>query len=477
MIRFLIRAWHVFDDRLGIKKNVMPVLQHPVPPNTGWWYVFGSATLFTFMLQVVTGTVLATVYVPSTDHAYDTMEYITHDAFMGHLIRGLHFWGASAMILFIGIHSIRVFLMGAYKYPREANWLTGGLLMVLTLGMGFSGQLLPWDQNAIWSVIVGAEQAAKVPFIGTAMARWILAGQRLGGLTLSRFYAAHVFFFPGLIFLVLGVHLYLVIHNGISEPPRAQRPVRPEHYRAWYDHMIHTEGVPFWPDAAWRDVVFGFLVIFTIFMLALYVGPPQLQKAPNPNIIQAAPQPYWYFLWFFSILALSPHAGETFLIIVTPSVFFVVMFLLPFIANKGERIPKRRPWAIALVIMSVIIIGVFWRKAKTQTWVPDFNAQVLPASVVASDNPEVIHGAQLFHERGCEYCHYVSGYGGHRGPDLTDIGDRLTKQQMTIFIMNGGYNMPPFAGVLSADETNDLLAFLQSRTASSVKQTMIPTNK
>jgi len=465
MLQLLQRTWHVLDDRLGISKNIMPIMEHPVPPRTGWWYVFGSATLFTFMLQVVTGTVLATIYVPSTDHAYDTMTFITQTAFLGRLVRGLHFWGGSAMVLFIGIHSVRVYLMGAYKYPREANWLSGSLLMVLTLGMGFSGQLLPWDQNAVWSVIVGAEQAAKVPYIGKDLARWILAGQTLGGLTLSRFYAAHVFFFPGLIFLILGIHLYLVIHNGISEPPKAGRTVEPKHYRAWYENMIKEQGVPFWPDAAWRDVVFGFLLIIAIFLLAWYVGPPPLHKVPDPNIIQASPQPYWYFLWFFSVLALSPHMAETFLIIAMPAVFFIVMFLLPFMANKGERSPKRRPWAIALVTMSVIIIGVFWLEAKRHPWVPDFNAQVLPPSVVHSTVPTVVRGAQLFHERGCEFCHYISGYGGHRGPDLSEIGSQLTRDQMTVFIMNGGYNMPPFASMLRSNETEDLLAFLQSRTA------------
>jgi ubiquinol-cytochrome c reductase cytochrome b subunit len=472
MPNLVIRAWHTIDDRLGITKNFFPIIQHPVPPRTNWWYVFGSATLVTFIIQVVTGTVLATIYVPSTAHAYDSMQFIQRDAFLGHLVRGLHFWGASAMILFIGIHSIRVYLMGAYKYPREANWLSGSVLMVLTLGMGFSGQLLPWDQNAVWSVIVGAEQAARVPVVGVALARWILAGQTMGGLTLSRFYAAHVFFFPGLIFLILGLHLYLVIYNGISEPPRASRPVDPKHYRAWYEHMIKTEGVPFWPDAAWRDMVFGVLVVSTIFFLAFYIGAPDLQRPPDPTIIEASPQPYWYFLWFFSVLAMSPHSAETFLIIATPSVFFVVMFFLPFIAHKGERSPRRRPWAMALVIMSVIIIGVFWREAKIHPWVPDFKAQVLPESVVNSADPAVIHGAVLFHERGCEFCHYVSGFGGHRGPDLSDIGDRLTPEQTMVFIMNGGYNMPPFAGVLKANEANDLVAFLQSRKVNGTSQAL-----
>ena len=233
MLQFFKVAWGTIDDRLGISKNVLPVIEHPVPPRTNWWYVFGSATLATFILQVVTGTVLATVYVPSTDHAYDTMKFITQDAFLGHLVRGLHFWGGSAMILFIGIHSIRVYLMGAYKYPREANWLSGSVLMVLVLGMGFSGQLLPWDQNAVWSVIVGAEQAARVPWIGTALARCDSSRTNLGRAHPVSLLCRHVFLFPGLIFLILGIHLYLVIYHGISEPPRAGRPVEPKHYRAW----------------------------------------------------------------------------------------------------------------------------------------------------------------------------------------------------------------------------------------------------
>lgn len=465
MLQFLTKSWRVFDDRLGISKNLVPVMRHRVPPNAKWWYVFGSATLFVFLLQVVTGTVLATIYVPSTQNAYESMNFITHSAFLGNLLRGLHFWGASAMVLLIGIHSVQVYLVAAYKYPREANWLTGSLLMVLVLGMGFTGQLLPWDQNAVWSVIVGAEQAAKVPFVGTAIAKWILGGRTLGGLTLSRFYAAHVFFFPALIFLLVGVHLYLVIHHGVSEPPRAGRPVDPKTYRAWYENLIKTKGVPFWPDSAWRDVTFGFVVIVTIFLLACLVGPPPLTKVPDPTIIQASPQPYWYFLWFFAVLAMAPHSGETFLIIAAPSVYFLVMFVLPFVANKGERSPRRRPWAVALVIMSVIIIGVFWWKAKVHPWVPVFDAEKLPAAVVASSDPSVVRGAALFHERGCEFCHYVSGYGGRRGPELTDIADRLTREQMIRFIMNGGYNMPPFASVLRSDELEDLVAFLETRRA------------
>lgn len=475
MFRFLKRAWHAIDDRLGITQVLMPIARHPVPPSAGWWYVFGSATLFAFMLQVVTGTVLATVYVPSSGQAYETMQYITHHAFLGHLVRGLHYWGASAMILFIGIHSIRTYLSGAYKFPREANWLSGSILMVLTLGMGFTGQLLVWDQNAIWSVIVGAEQAAKLPWVGKPLAHWALAGNTLGGATLTRFYAAHVFFFPGLIFAILAVHLYLVIHHGISEAPKSGRPVDPKTYRAWYQDLIMRKGVPFWPEAAWRDITFGFLMIITLFLLAWFVGPPDLSKPPDPTNLKAAPAPYWYFIWYFSVLALAPHAGEKFIIITVPLVFFLVMFVLPFVANKGERSPLRRPWSLALVILSVIVIGTFWREGTFQPWVPDFEAKPLPEKVIGASSGPVYQGAILFHDKGCEYCHYVSGYGGHRGPELTGVANRLTEEQMIIRIMNGGYNMPAFAGILKAQETDAIIAFLKSRTLATGGNPYTPT--
>jgi ubiquinol-cytochrome c reductase cytochrome b subunit len=368
------------------------------------------------------------------------------------------------MILFIGIHSIRTYLTGSYKFPREANWLTGSILMMLTLGMGFTGQLLVWDQNALWSTVVAAEQASKLPIIGKLLGHWTLAGNTVGGATLSRFYAAHVFFFPGLIFAMLGAHLYLVVHHGISEPPKAGRQVDPKTYRAWYQNLLKREGRPFWPDAAWRDVTFGFLMIVVLFLLAWFVGPPELSKAPDPTIVKAAPHPYWYFIWYLAVLARAPHAGEKFIIIAVPLVFFLVMFVLPFVANKGERSPLRRPWSMGLVLLSVIIIGVFWREGTQQPWVPDFEAQPLPEKVIGVNSGPIHNGAALFHEKGCEFCHDVSGYGGRRGPDLTDIGDRLTSEQMIIRIMNGGYNMPAYAGILKSQETDDIIAFLKSRT-------------
>jgi ubiquinol-cytochrome c reductase cytochrome b subunit len=462
LVRGTRRAFLAADDRLGLSPVVGRLLKHPVPPGTGWLYVFGSATLLAFVIQVVTGIALAMAYVPSSGQAYDSLQFISREAPFGHLLRGIHFFGASAMVLLVGLHTIRVYLMAAYKYPREMNWLTGAVLLALTLLMGFTGQLLRWDQNAVWSVIVGAEQASRVPGFGQLLARFVLAGDAVGGATLSRFFAVHVFFIPAVIFAFIGAHLYLVIRHGISEPPVAGRPVDPATYRRWYEDMLAREGRPFWPDAAWRDVAFAVGVVCVIIALAAAVGAPELGKPPDPTILVAYPRPDWYLLWYFAVLALIPPAIESWVIVLAPLLFGILLLLVPVLSNRGEWSPRRRPWAIAVVITAVMMIGVLWTAGARAPWSPDFNAPVLPDSLATADSV-VRRGAQLFHQRGCENCHAVAGLGGRRGPDLTTVGDRLTTDQMIIRIMNGGTNMPPFAAALKPDELDALVAFLHSR--------------
>ena len=462
-MRVLKNAWQWFDDRTGISGTIGPILKHPVPPGTGWWYVFGSATFIAFTIQVLTGIALSLMYVPSSSQAHDSLVYITNEAFLGRFLRGMHHFGASAMMLLVGIHMIRVFLMGAYKYPREMSWISGVALLAFTIIMAFTGQLLRWDQNAIWSTIVAAEQAGRVPIIGEWIARFILAGGTIGAVTLSRFFAFHVFFIPALIYAFVGLHLYLVLRNGISDPPKPGHPVDPKNYRSWYHSLIKNRGVPFWPDAAWRDVVFGVVVIVVIALLAIFVGPPEIGKPPDPSIIEAYPRPDWYFLWIFALFALLPANLESYVIFLGPLIVGLILILLPFIWNKGERSPRRRPWAVGIVLVIVIMVGTLWIEGIRAPWSPDFSAQPLPVEVVGVTSGPIHEGAELFYSKGCEFCHTISGHGGHRGPDLTYIGDSLSPDEMTWRILNGGLNMPAFGGNLTPKELDSLVAFLQSR--------------
>jgi ubiquinol-cytochrome c reductase cytochrome b subunit len=457
------KIWYWIDDRTGISELIAPMAKHLVPSDSRWAYVFGSATLIAFVIQVITGIGLAFMYQPSSGAAYDSLKFINSQAPLGHFLRGIHYFGSSAMILLIGIHMIRVYIYASYKYPREMSWISGVILLVLTLGMGFTGQLLRWDNNGVWSAIVGAEQAGRVPLVGKWVAHLFLGGDTIGGTTLSRFFAFHVFLFPALLIGLIGLHVYLVIRNGISEPPKAGRPVDTKTYRNWYHNMLKEKGVPFWPNAAWRDMAFGLLVIVAIILLGYFVGAPEIGAPPDPSNINATPRPDWYFMWIFAMFALMPRNIETFFIAYGPVLVGLVLFALPFLSNKGERSPIRRPWSIAIVVFIVTIITAFWYEGNKSAWSPDFSAKVLPDSVVNSTLPDVESGSKLFYTKACLYCHSISGQGGHRGPDLTKVGERLTESQITIRIVNGGGNMPAYGGTLSQKELKDLVSFLKSR--------------
>jgi ubiquinol-cytochrome c reductase cytochrome b subunit len=453
-------AW--LDDRSGLITWLRHALEHPVPPRTGWWYVFGSATFIAFVLQVITGIALATAYVPSSGQAYDSLRFISEQALLGRFLRGMHYFGASAMVLLIGIHVSRTYWMAAYKFPRELSWLSGAVLLLLTLALAFTGQLLRWDQNAVWSVIVGAAQAGRMPVIGGELARFLLAGDTIGGATLSRFFAFHVFFIPALVFGLIGLHLLLVLRHGISERPREGAPVDPATYRQQYGEMLKREGVPFWPDAAWRDVVFGAATVATVVLLAIVVGPPKLGSPPDPSILEAYPRPDWYLLWYFAVLAMAPEHLESIIIILGPLLFGAFLLLVP-VFNKGERSVRRRPWAALVVVFIWTTIAGFWFAGERAEWSPDFSAKPLPVSVLGNATPDDAEGARLFHAKGCEFCHAIAGYGGKRGPDLTLVGGRMTHDQIVARITNGSASMPAYTRMLRPDEVQTLSEFLARR--------------
>ena len=463
MKKLFTATWKWIDDRLGISDALGPAMKHLVPHDARWWYVFGSATMVAFIIQVVTGVALAFSYVSSASQAYETLQFITRDAAFGSLLRGLHYFGASAMVLMTGAHMAQTFLFGSYKFPREMNWATGVLLLGFTLVMGFTGQLLRWDQNAAWSVVVAAEQAGRVPVIGDWLARFILGGNTIGGATLSRFYAIHVFLMPGLMFAFIALHLKLVLRHGIAEPPTPGKPVDPKTYRKEYGELMEKTGVPFWPYGAWRDFVFGTGLIIVITLLAIFIGPPPLDNPPDPSLLNADPRPDWYLLWYFAVLALIPPPLEGVVMILAPALLGIFLLLVPFLHNKGERVPSRRPWAIASVLLSIIMIGSLWIAGARSPWSPNFHAPPLPEKVVGASDGPVFAGAALFHDKACINCHLIAGYGGRRGPDLTFVGNKLTKSDLTLRIVNGGVNMPAFGNSLKPEELEVLTAFLQSR--------------
>jgi ubiquinol-cytochrome c reductase cytochrome b subunit len=466
MKQFFKKIWLWVDDRSGISQFIGPIANHLVPPRSKWSYVFGSATLFCFLLQVVTGVALSLLYQPSSKDAYQSLEFITHQAKFGNVLRGIHYFGASGMILMVGIHMIRVYITASYKFPREMNWITGVFLLLLTIFMGFTGQLLRWDSNGVWSSVVAAEQLGRVPLIGKYLARLLIGGNTIGGHTLSRFYSYHVFIIPAMIFILVGIHIYLVIRNGISEPPKAGRLVDPKSYRLWYQNLLREKGVPFWPNAAWRDTLFGALVIICILSLAIIFGAPSLTSPPDPSNINVSPHPDWYMVPFFSLFALMPPKIESVAMTLGPLLTIIVLLSIPFISNRGERSPLKRPWAIFGVICVIAFIISLLTLGLQAPWSPDFRAKPLPVSAIsARDKTDtlVIQGVHLFYTKGCEFCHKINHFGGEKGPDLTTAGDRLSENQLRVRIVNGGKNMPAYGGILEKKELDMLVFFLASQ--------------
>jgi menaquinol-cytochrome c reductase cytochrome b subunit len=214
------------DSRLGGSGFLTGMLYRKVPKGTNWFYTLGSATLFAFLIQAITGVFLAMFYTPSPTQAYASVVHLTNDVFLGEFVRGMHKWGASVMIILIFLHMARTFFFGAYKYPRELNWVIGVVLLILTLVMGLTGYLLPFDQRSFWATIVANNITATGPVVGPYLADFLRAGPEIGGTTLQRFYAIHMLLVPGAIIALIGAHLYLVVKLGTTAPPwlKAERP-------------------------------------------------------------------------------------------------------------------------------------------------------------------------------------------------------------------------------------------------------------
>jgi quinol-cytochrome oxidoreductase complex cytochrome b subunit len=217
-VKMAAKVVNWLDERLGIISIYDLVFDRKIP-KVNWWFTLGSASLFLFVMQGMTGIFLTVYYVPSPDHAYDSIQFIMNGVPFGWLIRGIHHWGASLMVIFVFVHMLRTFFYGAYKYPRELTWITGAVLLLATLGMGFTGYLLPWNQRAYWATTVGTQIAGTVPIIGPYITQVMRGGTDLSAVTLARFFSIHIWFLPAVIGAMIGIHMYLIIRLGIAGTP------------------------------------------------------------------------------------------------------------------------------------------------------------------------------------------------------------------------------------------------------------------
>jgi ubiquinol-cytochrome c reductase cytochrome b subunit len=470
-LRMLKTLGDWLDARVGFRETLLPMMRHPVPRSIdgpmGWWYVFGSASMTLLLIQIVTGIGLALVYVPSASEAYESLLYLDYEQPLGWFLRALHYYAGSGMVVLLLAHMTQVFLHGAYKYPRELTWVVGVVLLLCTMGMFFSGQILRWDPDAYWGLAVAGSMAGRVPVLGPWIVRLLLGGEVIGGDSLSRFFALHVFVIPGALLAFLGLHLWLVLRCGISAPPVPGQTVDPNTYDAEYHEELKT-GVPFLGDALLKDILFSALAIIVVVTIAAVVGPKGPTGPPDPTLGGANPRPEWPFLWLFALLSLSPPATETFIILVFPLLVIAALFLVPLVSNRGERAPSRRPAAVLLVIVVYTVLGALTYQGMEAPWSPDmtaWTADPIPTGVVEHSTPLQLQGGLVFQYKNCRNCHALDGIGGRRGPDLTTVGTRLTRNQLIDQISNGtpgGGNMPAYGRQINPVEMTAVVDFLVS---------------
>ncbi len=461
-----LALYHWFDRRLGLAKPITEAAEHPIPRSSAsWWYVFGSAATVILMLQVMTGILLALVYTPTARDAWNSLNFLNHGLTLGWFLRALHGWGSDFMIAIVLIHMAQVFTFGAYKYPRELTWIVGVFLLLMTLGMAFTGQVLRFDQDAYWGLGIGASIMGRVPWIGDGLVHLMLGGPTIGAATVSRFFALHVFVIPGILIALVGVHVWMVLRLGINEWPMPGRLVRKSTYVQEYEAEIHKDGIPFVPDAAWNDALFAAAIILAIMACAFFFGPIGPGGPPDPTIIQTVPKPDVPFLWIFALFALLPPKLETPIILIAPIVAILAMLALPLYAGEGEKHWSRRPIAVLMLMVIAVSISIFTRLGQTTPWSPvmdAWSADAVQPKFLKGRTPLERQGALIFQEMQCRNCHSLQGVGGERGPELSGVATRLTESQLIRQVLQGGGNMPAYGSALNPQQTTALVRFLKT---------------
>lgn len=388
------------DERYSVRSLWTAFAENQIHGGASWLYVLGATLLFLFLIQMATGIALALYYVPTPDHAYDSVKFIQEEAMLGSFVRGLHHWGASFMMVLVALHMLRVFIFGAYKKPREVVWVLGVGLLALVGGFAFTGYLLPWDQKAYWATVVGTNVAGTVPVVGGLLLRIVRGGTELGAFALSRFFAIHTYILPWSLALFAGAHIFLLERAGAGGVWNAadRVPYRSE---------------PLFPNQLYRDTLFMLLVFLALASFAV-LFPAPLEPEADPTDSTYNPRPEWYFYFVFQMLKIFEGRFELVGTVIIPAVTIGLLVLVPFLDRRPERDPRKRPFMMAGAGIFVIIVAAL----------TFMGAQAPIVNVPAVTTPSVIEGRALFQKSGCSACHSIHGKGGVVGPDLTRIAGR-----------------------------------------------------
>ncbi|MDO8682666.1 MAG: cytochrome b N-terminal domain-containing protein [Armatimonadota bacterium] len=386
------------DEQTDLITGVLKFMAEPLPAKVGWPHIAGSLVLFFFTLQVATGILLMAYYSPSPDHAYETVQFISYKLPLGGLVRGLHHWGASAMVIALGIHLLQVFLWGAYKKPRQIIWVIGIGLMMVTFTFSFTGYLLPWDQKAYWATVVGTNIAGSVPYIGNIIREIMRGGSAVGAVTLTRFFALHVGILPPIISALILFHILQVRKKGITPPGRAVGDEA---------GVPHTQA--FWPHQVLKDAIAALVALVVVGGLAIKFGAP-IEPLANPADTAYIPRPEWYFLWMFDLLRYFPGNLEFVGAVLVPSLAILLLAIYPYLDTNPERMLRRRKLAAGLcfgVLAGISVLGIH-------------------AIVTSPKEKELTaleqRGQKVFFDLRCNACHGINGGGGNAGPDLALAG-------------------------------------------------------
>ena len=453
-----VREWVI--DRFALQPIYDRILNRSVP-RVHWYHGDGAVLLTILGIQVLTGSVLAMTYSPAVDSAYESVQFISEQQFLGSIVRGMHYWSAGTMVVMVFYHLFRQLLLGGYKSPREGTWMLGVCLFFCILVMAFTGYLLRWDESAIYGVRVLLHIVSRVPVLGTQLVVLIQGGEELGPLTLTRLYAFHVLIIPLLMFLLTGFHLYLILARGtITRSEQERGAASAEEQKAMYQEETKTRGDLFFPITMFKEGIFVTVVVTAVFAIAVSFGAPQL--SPEGNLeSHATPSEEWWFWWYSGLIALFPPAIAPWLVILIPLMSFVVLMAIPFLDRGPARGVSRRPfWLVTVITIILILLGLseYRRRSAFTAW-PDQPPPSVPQDVRLTDEAE--EGRVLFAEYGCNSCHAVAGEGRQVAVDFAKIENMRSIEELRSFIRQppADVAMPSYGTRLEEEELDALAAF------------------